>query len=167
MGSGKARRGGSGSSGPKFDAEVVRMRTCLHKAILGPQLPLLGPGEKDALLGCEEEEWDPAEGDDIAAVEGRLLRMQHNLASADRASSSGTAQMYSGLPPWVEAASVADAELQASLQRFDQLIECLWLAAERNASKQQGALIRLLRAFREGHFGKYMLDAVGLPGPSG
>jgi hypothetical protein len=149
IGSSKASRGGN--FGPRFDADVVRMRTCLYKVVLGPQLlPLLSPVQRDVVPGFDAEQWHPADGDDGTPAEGPLSHMR-NLSAADASKgSSFTAQMYeSGLPPWVGPASDADAELEASLQQFYQLVECLGSAAERNASKQQGALMRLLRAFRD------------------
>lgn len=45
-----------------------------------------------------------------------------------------------------------------ALHRYEVLLQCLGVAGARNPSKQQGALIRLLRAFREGSLGKFLLD---------
>jgi hypothetical protein len=64
-----------------------------------------------------------------------------------------------GLPSWLEQHEDQHEGLEAQLEA---LLHCLGVAADRNPSRRQGALIRLLRAFREGRLGKFTLDDVAM-----
>lgn len=121
-------------TGAKADPEVVRMRTCLYNTMSGTQPALRGKGP---VAG----EWHPDLDDGL-----------HGMGLGGGASQAQPL-------PWFGAGMLRDAADGTEGDRFDQLMQCLGVANERIDSKQTGALIRLLRAFREGHLGKFMLDA--------
>lgn len=121
-------------TGAKADPEVVRMRTCLYNILSGTQTPALR-GEGPA------REWHP------------------ELDEGMHRGGLGDASQQAQPPPWFEAATTLRSADGTEVDHFDQLMQCLGVANERIASKQTGALIRLLRAFREGHLGKFVLDA--------
>jgi hypothetical protein len=123
-------------TGAKADPEVVRMRTCLYNILSGTRPAL---GGKGPVAG----EWHP----DI----------DEGLHGMGLGGKGGASQAQP--PPWFEAGLLRDAADGTEGDRFDQLMQCLGVANERIDSKKTGALIRLLRAFREGHLGKFMLDA--------
>lgn len=145
---------GSSSSAPRerrnkggdVDQEVHRMRRCLYRVL------------SSSLLGVESASGEPW---------GEPLTLAADSLHVD-ASAVGIAEQQFVLqsqppPSWMhtESDQVVDWEAEAVLARYDSLMHCLGVAGARNPSKEQGALIRLLRAFREGHLGKFMLDDLG------
>lgn len=123
-------------TGAKADPEVVRMRTCLYNILSGRQPQAALQGEEGPA-----GEWHPEVDEGM-----------HGIGSSQGAS-------HAPPPPWFEAATLCSAEEGAAVDHYDQLMQCLGVANERIASNQTGALIRLLRAFREGHLGRFVLDA--------
>jgi len=81
-----------------------------------------------------------------------------------RAGSQASAPQDTLPPPWLDPGLLGvDAELALALHRYEALMQCLGVAGARNPSKEQGGLMRLLKAFREGQLGKYMLDDIDHP----
>lgn len=142
-GIGSSRKGPSSTQHSKTDREVDRMRTCLHRVLSSSQQqPLLHAPTAELGVELQPEAWG-------AGGAGPFV--------------SGSMHAFgdTNLPPWVVGDDMqhADDVVDLDVHRYEQLIGCLGVASVRNPSKETGALIRMLRAFREGHLGKFLLDA--------
>jgi hypothetical protein len=132
------------------DREATAVRACLHK-VLSTEV-IMGDNHRGEPWGpelngsrdCFADDWGGANelhGD----VSGRKARLE------------------SGLPLWERAQEEEQFDLAAS--QYGMLMHCLGVADARNPSKELGALIRLLKTFREGRLGKFMLDADAVSEP--
>jgi hypothetical protein len=69
------------------------------------------------------------------------------------------------LPPWVGrdvSPGYEEDDAEHVLDSYEQLMACLGVTGVQNPSKELGMLVRMLRAFRERYFGKFMMDAQDL-----
>lgn len=130
--------------------EATAIRACLHKVLSNGGLV----ANRDA-----DAPWS-TEGDDSSQFSSDGWGGANGL-HAGLTSSEARLVVESGLPPWEQAQVQEEFDLASS--QYEMLLQCLGVADDRNPSKELGALIRLLKAFREGRLGKFMLDADALP----
>lgn len=126
--------------------EATAIRACLHKVL-----------SNEGLVADDDPDkpWSPE-------LNGSSLYSANDWAGAnelhgDLPGSNARLIVESGLPPWERGQEEEECDLASS--QYEMLMHCLGVAGARNPSKEQGALIRLLKAFREGRLGNFVLDA--------
>lgn len=137
------------------ERDIQRLRICLYKCI---SYLRDAPGPRESM--CSEV----LEGGGLWNAVTMMHGPTQCVAAGSEPSSSAPVNpvvdarqvVEAAMPPWFQ--EITPSHPDMAWQRYDRLMHCLGVAGERNPSAELGALIRLLKAFREGRLGKYCLD---------